>query len=276
MTLLSIIIPNYNYGRFADRFFGSLAAQTMSLSDVEIIFVDDCSSDDSLEQAEKWAGILECRDFKILTPPRFGRPGPVRNHGLEQAEGKYLLCFDPDDEMRPEFLEACIGLLESSPKISVVYSDYHEVAPGKSFIRLLSDFNPSHLRDQNTVATAAVYRRELWDAGVRYRDNTSYEDWDYWVQCLMAGGKFQHIAQPLYIHHVHESNFSLQAEKEDGSAKAHIVMNNPGFFHKAVVGWANDHLRGRAHAPSFQRGYIPTPEDLQKLSDMIRNGEISS
>ena len=274
MTLLSIIIPNYNYGCFADRFFGSLASQTMSLRDVEVLFVDDGSSDNSLEQARKWSAKLDCREFTILTPPRSGRPGPVRNHGLEQAIGKFLLCFDPDDELKPDFLETCISLLESNSKISVVYSDYLEVYPDQSFVRSLPNFNPLYLRTQNMVATAALYRRELWDAGVRYRENTTYEDWDYWVQCLIVGGKFQHIAQPLYIHHVHESNFSFKAEKEDGAAKAHIVLNNPGFFHKSVVGWANDHLRRRAQAPSFQRGYIPTPDDLQKISEMIRNGEI--
>ncbi|TIH19173.1 glycosyltransferase family 2 protein [Marinifilum sp. JC120] len=274
MTLLSIIIPNYNYGRFADRFFGSLAAQTMSLADVEVIFVDDGSSDDSLKQARKWALEIECLEFKILTPPRSGRPGPVRNHGLEQATGKYLLCFDPDDELLPEFLATCIGFLEANPKISVVFSDYLETSPHKSFHRSLPDFNPLHLRTQNTIATAALYRRELWDGGVRYRDNTVYEDWEYWVQCLMAGGKFKRIGQPLYIHHVHESNFSHQAEKEDGAAKARIVLNNPGFFHQSVVLWANEHLRGRAHAPSFQRGYIPTADDLLKLSATIRNSEI--
>lgn len=274
MTLLSIIIPSYNYGHFADRFFSSLAAQTISLEDVEIIFVDDGSSDDSIQQAQKWAVDLTCKDFKILTPPRSGKPGPVRNHGLQQSSGNYLLCLDPDDELQPEFLRTCIDFLETHPKFAVVFCDYLEVHPEDRFKRLLPDFKPVHLRTQNTVATAALYRRELWEAGVRYRDNTTYEDWDYWVQCLMLGAKFMHIQEPLYIHHVHESNFSNQAEKEDGAAKAQIVLNNERFFNKAVLGWAKDHLRGRAHAPAFHRGYIPTAEDLMKISSMIRNGEI--
>lgn len=274
MTLLSIIIPNYNYGCFADRFFGSLVAQSMSLADAEVIFVDDGSSDDSLAQARKWAGRVECRDFKILAPPRAGKPGPVRNHGLDQATGKYLLSFDPDDEMEPEFLSSCVDVLDSNPKVSVVYTDYYEVSPGGKKHCVLPDFSPLHLRTQNTLPTSAMYRRELWDSGVRYRDNTTYEDWDYWVQCLLLGAKFKRIAEPLYKHHFHEANFSHQAEKEDGAAKARIVLNNPGFFHKEVRGWAEDYLRGRAHAPSFQRGYIPTQDDIVKLSDLIRTGEI--
>ena len=274
MTLLSIIIPNYNYGCFADRFFGSLVAQSMSLADVEVIFVDDGSSDDSLDLARKWAGRIECRDFKILTPPRSGKPGLVRNHGLVIAKGKYLLSFDPDDEMEPGFLLSCVKSLDSDPNISVVYTDYYEVSPAGKNKCSLPDFSPLHLRTQNTLPTSAMYRRELWEAGVRYRANTSYEDWDYWVQCLIAGGKFKHIAEPLYKHHFHESNFSNQAEKEDGAAKAHIVLNNPVFFHHEVLGWAKDHLRGRANAPSFPRGYIPTHGDLAKLLDLIRKGGI--
>lgn len=274
MTLLSIIIPNYNYGHFADRFFGSLSGQTLSLADVEILFVDDGSSDNSLEQARKWSGRIECGKFEILTPPRSGKPGPVRNHGLDRATGRYLLSLDPDDEFKPDFFKTCIDFLESDPKVSLVFSDYDEVTPSESFVRTLPNFNPLHLRTQNTVATAAMYRRELWDKGVRYRNNTAYEDWDYWVQCLMVGGKFRRLAQTLYIHHVHELNFSYQAERDDGAAKANIVLNNPVFFHQSVVQWASDHLRGRAYAPCFQRGYIPTAGDLEKLAIMIRKGEI--
>jgi hypothetical protein len=198
----------------------------------------------------------------------------LTNYGLSRAVGKYLLSFDPDDELMPEFLETCVDSLESDPRISVVYSDYIETTPEKSFARVLPDFKPMQLRTQNTVTPCAIYRRELWEAGIRYRENTAYEDWDYWVQCLFAGGKFKHIARPLYVHHIHESNFSRQAEKDDGAAKAYIVLNNPGFFNPAVVKWAEDYFRGRAHAPSFQRGMIPSSGDLMKLSDMIIKGDM--
>ncbi|WP_432735354.1 glycosyltransferase family 2 protein [Maridesulfovibrio sp. FT414] len=271
MCLLSIIIPNYNYGRFSDRFFSSIQGQTMSLDDVQILFVDDGSSDDSLEQAGKWSGLIRCAGFEIFTPGRSGRPGPVRNFGLERAAGEYLVCLDPDDTFSPQFFEMSLGVLQSEQSVDLVYTDYQERGPGGCREVRLPDFKPLYLRNQNPVPPAAVFRRRLWEAGVRYRDNTSYEDWDFWIQCLMAGARFRHLAEILYTYEIHGSNFSRQAEEDDGPSKARIVLNNPGFFHDSVFQWARDHLRGRDYAPAFSRGYIPTADDIEKVMALFRN-----
>jgi len=75
MPILSIVIPNYNYGRFADRVFGSIAAQAMPLSEVEILFVDDGSTDDSVERANQWKHRIACERFEVWPLPRMGDPG---------------------------------------------------------------------------------------------------------------------------------------------------------------------------------------------------------
>lgn len=265
MVLLSIIIPNYNYGRFAERFFGSLAAQIRGLADTEILFVDDGSTDDSIEQATAWRDKLACARFDILTPPRSGKPGPVRNAGLEKAKGDLLLCLDPDDTLETGYLEACVSALNDNPDIDLVYTDYVEQRPDSSREVALPDFNQGHLRTQNVIPPAAMYRRKLWDSGIRYRDNTEYEDWDYWIQCHMAGGRFQRIPRVLYTYHLHDGSYSRHAEQNDGHAKAMIVQNNPAFFHPQVYEWALGFQRGRIHSQAMPRGYIPTPADVKKL-----------
>lgn len=273
MTLLSIIIPNYNYGRFADRFFRSVINQTMALQSVEIFFVDDGSSDDSTAQAQKWAEKIECESFEILTPPRTGKPGLVRNYGLERAKGEFLICIEPDDIIYPEFLSVCLETLNHNSETDLVYTDYLENRlDGAREVRL-PKFSKAHLRTQNTLPPSAMYRRELWDSGIRYRADTAYEDWDYWVQCLMSGAEFKLIQKVLYRYEIHENNFSIGAVKGDGYAKAQIVLNNPSFFHPMVVQWAEDHLRGRIYASAFQRGYIPNPEDLKALFNEIESGK---
>ncbi len=271
MTLLSIIIPNYNYGRFADRFFGSVIGQTMDLQRVEIFFVDDGSTDNSIEQAQKWAEKIECEKFEILRPPRTGKPGLVRNYGLERAKGEFLICIDPDDLLHPEFLSICLETLNQNPKTDLVYTDYLENRLDGAREVHLPKFINAHLRTQNTLSPSAMYRRKLWDSGIRYRANTAYEDWDYWVQCLMMGATFQLIQKVLYTYEVHENNFSIGAVIEDGGAKAMIVLNNSSFFHPVVVNWAEDHLRGRIYAAAFQRGYIPRPEDIKALLNKIKS-----
>lgn len=276
MPILSIIIPNYNYGRFADRLFGSFIAQKMPLDDTEIIFVDDGSDDDSLERAHKWSKTIPCLQFTILTPSRSGKPGLVRNHGLESATGKYLVSVDPDDTLHPNFLATCISSLEKNDNIDLVYTDYCENRKGESQRVELPDFKQVLLRTQNPLLSSAIYRRTLWDHGVRYRANTEYEDWDYWIQCITARARFMHIPQCLYSYEIHDSNFSYQAVKNDGTAKAQIVLNNPSFFHPLVLEWATDLMRGRLHAQAFQRGYIPGPEDVRSLLKMVEETVLTS
>lgn len=274
MPVLSIVIPNHNYGRFADRFFGSLAAQTMPLDDVEILFVDDGSTDDSIERAREWAGRLQCGSFIVLTPPRSGRPGPVRNTGLARARGELLLTLDPDDTLHPAFLERCAGVLQERPEIDLVFTDYLErTLEGDREVRL-PDFKPVGLRMQNVLPPTALYRRWIWESGVQYRANTDYEDWDYWIQCQMAGAKFLRIPEPLYDYRHHGDNFSRRARRNDGIAKAQIVLNNPSFFHPHVVDWANGMMRNRLHSQPFQRGCIPRPDDVRTLLRVVERMNI--
>lgn len=262
---LSIIVPNYEYGDFADRFFGSIAGQTLDLDQVEIVFVDDGSRDNSLEQANRWARQLPCARFLILTPPRTGKPGLVRNHGLGHASGELLLCFDPDDALLPGYLERCVNTLLHDTSIDVVYTDYREVGIDAGRDVRLPDFKRGLLRTQNALPSSAMIRRSLWDSGVRFRDNTEYEDWDFWVQCQMAGAAFHRIPEVLFEYTLHDKNFSHHAVRHDGHAKARIVLNNPDFFHPEVRRWADSYLRGRLHGQAMQRGYIPTPADVRKL-----------
>ncbi|QJB56495.1 glycosyltransferase family A protein [Pseudodesulfovibrio sp. zrk46] len=265
MPRLSIVIPNYNYGRFADRFFGSIAAQTMQLDDVEILFVDDGSDDDSLLQAAKWQERIRCARFEILTPPRSGKPGLVRNFGLAQATGDLLQCLDPDDSIFPDYLAACVEAFGTDNHIGVVYTDYREHSSHGVRDVEVPKFTQGLLRTQNGLPPAAMIRRSLWDGGIRYRDNTEYEDWDFWIQCQMAGARFHHIQQVLYNYEIHGTNFSNHAVSRDGNAKAQIVLNNTCFFHPEVEKWARSYLRGRLHGQAMQRGYIPTPVDVKKL-----------
>ncbi|BCS88563.1 glycosyltransferase family 2 protein [Pseudodesulfovibrio sediminis] len=265
MTLLSIVVPNHDYGRFADRFFGSIAAQSLPLDAVEVLFIDDGSTDDSVEKARQWSKRLSCHHFAIEAVDRIGRPGAVRNLGLSRATGEYLISLDPDDTLHPDFLATCIATLDANPDIHLVYTDYVEHTGETSREVRLPKFNQGHLRMQNTLPPVALYRREIWDAGVRYRENTDYEDWDFWVQCLMTGARFHHIPVPRYNYQLHGDNFSNQAQKNDGLAKALIVLNNPAFFHPLVREWADGYMRGRLHSQAFQRGHIPTPDDVRAL-----------
>ena len=119
---------------------------------------------------------LSAKSLKILRPPRTGKPGLVRNYGLERAKGEFLICIDPDDLLHPEFFSICLETLNQNPETDLVYTNYLENRLDGAREVHLPKFSKAHLRTQNTLSPSAMYRRKLWDSGLRYRANTAYED----------------------------------------------------------------------------------------------------
>ncbi len=98
--LVSIIINNYNYGRFVRQAIDSALAQTYS--NVEIIIVDDGSQDESRNI------IIEYADRAIVVLKPNGGQASAFNAGIARARGEYTLLLDSDDYLFPDAVEACV------------------------------------------------------------------------------------------------------------------------------------------------------------------------
>ena len=98
---VSIVLPVYNVARFLKKCISCLQSQT--LKNIEMIFVDDCGSDDSVEIIEKYAG-NDNRIRLVRNDANMGA-GATRNRGILEAKGEYIAFVDPDDWMNPEFYE---------------------------------------------------------------------------------------------------------------------------------------------------------------------------
>ena len=103
---VSLIVPVWNPGEGVKKCIESLRSQT--LTNIEIIFVDDRGSDASME-AIRAAAELDSR-IKILVNPENSGPGYSRNAGIEASRGEYLGFIDPDDYVAPEDYLASMGL----------------------------------------------------------------------------------------------------------------------------------------------------------------------
>ena len=263
--MLSIVITNYCYSRYFERFFTALFAQDVDFSRIEIVFVDDGSEDDSLAMAHGWRKRAPCRWFNVVPIKHTGRPGAVRNVGLRGARGKYLVCIDPDDICLPGFLSANMRALVAHAEIGIVYTDYVMRSATEERVVHLPEFCPKLLAQQNIFSLPAMMRRYVWEQSQKFRANTDYEDWDFWIQAAGNGFGFFHVSHPLYVYSVHEESFFSRARKLDGQAKALIVLNNKRFFPKEVVLWAYGVLRGEVWAAPLSRGIIPGKEDVLKL-----------
>ena len=98
---LSIVLPAYNVGKYIDRCLISCVSQT--LKDIEIIVVDDCGPDDSIERSRVWAA----RDPRIKIVQNDKNLGTYhsRRLGVENSSSRYIIFLDPDDELRLDAAE---------------------------------------------------------------------------------------------------------------------------------------------------------------------------
>ncbi len=116
---ISVVVPVYNTSRFLRQCVDSLINQT--LKDVEFIFVDDGSTDDSLEILKQYQEKDE--RVKILHQENL-HAGVARNNGMKQATGKYILFLDSDDYFDLKLLEEAFCCAEKKQAEVVFWGHY--------------------------------------------------------------------------------------------------------------------------------------------------------
>ena len=156
---VSVIIPMYNTEKYISECLQSLLYQT--LENIEVIVVDDCSTDNSLAVAENFIPAFESKNKKLLTitlKPNSGCPGIPRNIALNYATGKYIYFMDSDDFLDSNALEDFYKVAEEF-NADVVhakrYFEYKEI--GGKFISEFS-FSDSVTR-QPTLETSDISQR---------------------------------------------------------------------------------------------------------------------
>ena len=129
MPLVSVIIPVYNVEEYLRQCLDSVREQT--LSDIEIICVNDSSTDGSLSILEEY----EKKDprIQVVTQPN-GGAGAARNKGLSMASGKYLSFLDSDDFFEPDMLELAYKKAEEDKADFVVFNSDQYYTDRKRFV----------------------------------------------------------------------------------------------------------------------------------------------
>lgn len=105
MTKISVVIPSYNHRHFIEKAVDSVLSQ--SERDLELIIIDDGSTDDSLSYLRQ---ISDSR-VKLVEQKNSGAHNAI-NRGLELAQGEYLAILNSDDIFHPDRLKLCIQALE--------------------------------------------------------------------------------------------------------------------------------------------------------------------
>jgi glycosyltransferase involved in cell wall biosynthesis len=158
MPKLSIILPTYNSAKFLQRIFDSL--QNQIEKNLEIIFVNDGSKDNSLEICRKFA----TQDLRIIVKDKEnGGVSSARNLGIECATGEYITFLDPDDYIDKEMYSNMLKCANS--ETDIVLSGFVYEYPNKSIISKV----PQYMKDEykeNDVYTEVLSKFILYGKGL--------------------------------------------------------------------------------------------------------------
>ena len=143
MYKVSIIMAIFNTEKYIERSFKSILNQTMDLKDIEVIMVDDLSTDNTRnivrEYEEKYP------NFKaVYHKENSGGCAVPRNSGLKVATGEYVMFLDPDDEYYPTMCETMYNKIKNSDA-EIVKCNHEMIRPENSKIDYQFDENISEL-----------------------------------------------------------------------------------------------------------------------------------
>ena len=193
--LISIVVPIYNGMEYLDRCLGSLAQQ--SYSRLEIILVDDGSTDASRELCRKW-----CRQdprFHLVCQSNAG-VSQTRNRGMDLASGSYLTFLDADDWVEPDYCQCLYDLLTShNAQLAYCSEVYQGKAAATGQIHSWSGETYHWLLPQaHQTCWGALYHLDLW-SGLRFRaDLSTGEDSLFFAQAVSRAQRIVFQDVPLY------------------------------------------------------------------------------
>lgn len=118
MVTFSVVMPNYNYGRYISHAIESVLAQTVK--DLELIIVDDCSSDNSRDVIERYS--MEDRRVRVLFHDENQGISRSYNDGIEAAEGVFIAFLSSDDVWFKDKLSKQLEVLRNDSDL-VIWSD---------------------------------------------------------------------------------------------------------------------------------------------------------
>lgn len=231
----SIVIPSYGQAEYLEEAIQSVLCQTFSPADYEVIIVDDCSTDGSLEIAKRYEPRI-----KVIRQINKGLAS-ARNTGIMNAIGEYVLFLDADDKLAPNALQE---VFEAAYKRnSVSFSFYQEAdvvglslqsfGDTSQFVPLMEGPTFDDFKEGNRMAyCAAIKRSILLKVGgysPRYDALGGWEDLALWYDLMSRRYKLRTIGQgnPLLMYRTKGQSMWKEAEKNKVALWAQIIKDFP-------------------------------------------------
>jgi Glycosyltransferases involved in cell wall biogenesis len=244
LPLVSVIIPNYNYAQFLEQRIDSVLNQ--SYLNIEVILLDDASTDHSLQVIENYRFDSRISHIKINSL-NSGSPFSQWKKGLELASGKYVWIAESDDYADLSFLSITVPLLEKYVEASFCFAGGYRVDESGCIMKLDYDrwgrkqktsrkgynvFNGTEYILHNLFWRSYVYNA----SGVLFRRDLAVNldfdlcismhcsgDWLFWTEMARFGQVIE-VYKKLNYCRYHMNSASTQAKKTGKSLEEDMVV----------------------------------------------------
>lgn len=217
---ISIIMPSYNRADIIDQSIESCLNQ--KYSNFELIIVDDCSSDNSIEVINKY--LAQDDRIKLIVNNTNLKLPMTLNRGFKEATGDYFTWISDDNVFHQDSLVRMAEVLDKHKDYGLVYTDYFTINDKGEQISRIYQEPPEYLPIRCCVGPSFLYRAEVAKKVGEYNSKLFLvEDYEYWLRIGLIA-KLYHIPEPLYYYRVH--NRSLTAKRKDDIRIAKNVLKN--------------------------------------------------
>jgi len=270
-ALISVIMPCYNAAPYVAEAVSSVMGQ--SYGKVELIVVDDGSSDDSVALVQRLAEQHPGR-IHLLHTSRLG-PYPARNLGLRKCHGKFVAFLDADDWWLPDTLEKLHGALAAAPA-DLAYCGWQNVGEGiKS-----EPYVPPEYEAGDPVAAfvrtcpwpihAALLSKKLVDrlGGFSERRFSSM-DYDFWLRTLALTRRIKRVPHVLAFYRWHDKG-QVSAVKwrqvlDALTAQKDFIAANPELVRHLSTATLRDLTEGQVLRQAYRAFWKRDLASAQKL-----------
>ena len=223
---ISVILPVYNVGEYLEPCMESLEAQTFP--DMEILLINDGSTDDSPERCRRWAE--RDRRVRFIDKENEG-VAATRNLGVRLARGTYLAFVDPDDWLDPTYMEKLHHRLETTgAQFAECDLWRYDNRTGKKIYRSCGGRmgKPYTLREHMKYGPTATYksmsRRALWEEWDIRMPSCSFESPAIYALVVALSGHVESIGEALYYYRRFRENSLIETGYADHDGKPNNTL----------------------------------------------------
>jgi glycosyltransferase involved in cell wall biosynthesis len=229
--LVSIVVLCHDYGQFLSEAIESALAQDYPC--LEVLVIDDGSTDDSLEVASRYG-----ERVRVLTQENQGLARTC-NRGAREATGEWFMFLSADDRIEPTYVSELREAVERKREASFAYCSARlfgaesGVAPARPFSAV------SLIRGRNYINGSALTRRaDYLEAGGYPEDlgEGAFDDWDFWLTMVEHGHRGTYVPKPLLHWRRHPSGSKDPTSRGRAEIETRRIRERHSALHERVSG----------------------------------------